>query len=71
MVGKKIDYRVEALEAEPIYLTEIVSTQTETIEKTSGPIGSFVIRRQKCVRIRIRARSVSRPRQIAPRNRRW
>lgn len=70
MVGKKLDYRIEDLESEPIYLTEIVTSQTEIIQKTSGKLGSFVIRRQKCMRIRVRARSVRRPKQTAPRYRR-
>ena len=68
MVGKKLDYRIEELESEPIYLTEIVTSQTEIIQQTSGKLGGFVIRRQRCVRIRVRARSVRRPRHTAPQN---
>ena len=55
---------------ETIYLAEILTTQTEIIEKSSGTIGGFVIRRQRCVKIRIRARSFARPRHTALRNRR-
>ena len=70
MIRKTLDYRVENLSEDPIYLAEILTTQTEIIEKSSGNIGSFVIRRQRCVRIRIRAKSFARPRHTALRNRR-
>ena len=70
MTRTTLEYRVENLNDDPIYLAEILTTQTEIIEKSSGNIGNFVIRRQRCVKIRIRAQSFARPRHTALRNRR-